>query len=161
MRRAGNVASSGVDGAFSILETARGTIDRADGSGKAVDQAGAYKKFEAMVLQTFIQNMLPKEGSAVYGEGMAGDMWKSMMAEKLAGAVAERGGIGIAERLLSGQYVEGEKVKSLGPVSSSEVSPATEREISLSAALVEQLQLRFARTLGADAADQTNTQAKS
>ncbi len=32
-----------------------------------------------MVLQTFIQNMLPKNTEGVYGEGLSGDMWKSMM----------------------------------------------------------------------------------
>jgi len=57
-----------------------------------------------MVLQTFIQNMLPKDGAAVYGKGMAGEMWKSMLAEKVAGVVAERGGIGIADRMLGEHY---------------------------------------------------------
>lgn len=63
-----------------------------------------FKRFEAMVLQTFIQNMLPKDGAAVYGKGMAGEMWKSMLAEKVAAVVAERGGIGIADRMLGGRY---------------------------------------------------------
>jgi flagellar protein FlgJ len=79
------------------------------GEEKAADTAPAskspesFRKFEAMVLQTFIQNMLPKDGAAVYGKGMAGDMWKSLMAEKMAQVMAERGGIGIADRML-GQY---------------------------------------------------------
>jgi len=79
------------------------------GEEKAADAAPAskspesFRKFEAMVLQTFIQNMLPKDGAAVYGKGMAGDMWKSLMAEKMAEVMAERGGIGIADRML-GQY---------------------------------------------------------
>lgn len=64
----------------------------------------SFKRFEAMVLQSFIQNMLPKEGAAVYGKGMAGEMWKSMMAENLAKVMAERGGIGIAERMLGEHY---------------------------------------------------------
>ncbi|MER2636176.1 MAG: flagellar biosynthesis protein FlgJ, partial [Rhizobiaceae bacterium] len=81
---------------------------------------------------------------------------------KLADAVAERGGIGIAERLLAGRYVEGETVKAVGPVSRSDIEPATERELSLSAALVEQLQLRFARALSTDPASETaNIQAKA
>jgi hypothetical protein len=160
LRRAGGVVSRVAEGAFPALEAARGAIGRAEGAGK-VDQSGAYRKFEAMVLRTFIQNMLPKEGAAVYGEGMAGDMWKSMMAEKLADAVAERGGIGIAERLLAGRYVEGETVKAVGPVSRGDIEPATEREVALSAALVEQLQLRFARALGAPADETANIQAKA
>ena len=71
-----------------------------------------------MVLQTFIQNMLPKDGAAVYGKGVAGDMWKSLMAEKLADVMAERGGIGIADRMLGDHYVEGKKALSVGAVSS-------------------------------------------
>jgi flagellar protein FlgJ len=64
----------------------------------------SFKRFEAMVLQTFIQNMLPKDGAAVYGKGMAGDMWKAMLAERVATVVAERGGIGIADRMLGQHY---------------------------------------------------------
>ena len=61
------------------------------------------------MLQTFIQNMLPKDGAAVYGKGVAGDMWKSLMAEKIADVMAERGGIGISDRILGDHYVGGKK----------------------------------------------------
>jgi Rod binding domain-containing protein len=64
----------------------------------------AFRKFEAMVLQSFLQSMLPSENEAVYGEGLAGDMWRSMMAEQIAGVMAERGGIGIADRILATHY---------------------------------------------------------
>lgn len=57
------------------------------------------KEFEAFVLQSFIQEMLPKNAEGVYGPGIAGDIWRSMMAEKLAFEVAERGGIGIADQV--------------------------------------------------------------
>lgn len=85
----------------------------------------SYKRFEAMVLQTFVQNMLPREGSAVYGKGIAGDMWKSMMAEQIAGVMAERGGIGIADRMLGGQYDARTKTPE-GPAPSTQ-TPAPER----------------------------------
>jgi len=58
------------------------------------------KKFEAAILTTFVQSMMPKETESVYGEGLAGDMWKSQMAEKIADQLAQRGGVGIANRLL-------------------------------------------------------------
>jgi flagellar protein FlgJ len=80
------------------------------GSAEAPSEAGraaapeSFRRFEAMVLQTFIQNMLPKDGAAVYGKGMAGDMWKAMLAERVATVVAERGGIGIADRMLGQHY---------------------------------------------------------
>jgi peptidoglycan hydrolase FlgJ len=61
-----------------------------------------YRKFEAMVLQNFIKYMLPKDGSDVYGKGMAGDVWKGMMAEQLANSIAKNGGIGIADKLMRG-----------------------------------------------------------
>ncbi|RVD65003.1 flagellar biosynthesis protein FlgJ, partial [Mesorhizobium sp. M7A.F.Ca.ET.027.03.2.1] len=48
--------------AGSILS--RATADKA---AAATDPANKFKKFEAMVLQTFIQNMLPKDTEGVYG----------------------------------------------------------------------------------------------
>jgi Rod binding domain-containing protein len=86
--------------AFSVGE--KGAEAPAEAGKAAVPES--FRRFEAMVLQTFIQNMLPKDGAAVYGKGMAGEMWKSMLAEKVAGVVAERGGIGIADRMLGGRY---------------------------------------------------------
>jgi peptidoglycan hydrolase FlgJ len=58
-----------------------------------------FAQFEALVLQTFIQSMLPKDAESVYGKGLSGDMWQSMLAEKIAEQVTQRGGIGIAARL--------------------------------------------------------------
>lgn len=63
------------------------------------DIPATYKKFEAMVLQSFVKSMLPEESEEVYGKGTAGDVWKSMMAEQIGSVLAEGGGIGIAERL--------------------------------------------------------------
>lgn len=60
-------------------------------------KADAAQKFEAFVLQTFIQEMMPETPEGVYGSGIAGDFWKSMMAEKIADQVAQRGSIGIAD----------------------------------------------------------------
>jgi Rod binding domain-containing protein len=64
------------------------------------------KEFEAFVLQTFIQEMLPKNAEGVYGSGIAGDIWKSMLSEKLAFEVAERGGIGIADQVRSSRGLD-------------------------------------------------------
>lgn len=72
----------------------------ADGAAKAPD-AGmtALNRFEALVLQNFIEAMLPDDASSVYGEGLPGEMWKSMMSEKIAEEFASQGGLGIAERI--------------------------------------------------------------
>ncbi|OXT02498.1 hypothetical protein B7H23_06265 [Notoacmeibacter marinus] len=71
----------------------------------------AMQRFEAMMLQQMIQQMMPKEAGAVYGEGFAGDMWRSMQAEKIGEAFAERGGIGIAEAVSSRFALNGGDVR--------------------------------------------------
>ncbi len=99
-----------------------------------------FAKFEAMVLQTFIQSMLPKEADAVYGEGVAGEMWQSVLAEQLGNALAQRGGIGIADRILRDRYVAGEQTLPVQGVSADPGKPRLDAEQRLSAALVQELQ---------------------
>jgi len=60
-----------------------------------------YRKFEAFVLQTFVETMLPKESEEVFGKGTAGGVWKSMLAEQLGAQLAKGKGIGIAKQLAS------------------------------------------------------------
>jgi len=72
-------------------------IDPAAAGGGAVPPA--YRKFEAFVLQTFIEAMLPRGSAVNFGKGVAGDVWRSMLAEQLGSAVAKSGGVGIARFL--------------------------------------------------------------
>lgn len=58
----------------------------------------AFGQFEAFVLQTFVQSMLPRADS-VYGRGTAGDVWRSMLAERMGEELARSGQVGIAARL--------------------------------------------------------------
>lgn len=109
-----------------------------------------FRRFEAMVLQTFIQNMLPKEGAAVYGKGMAGDMWKSMLAEKVAGVVAERGGIGIADRMLGGRYADEAKPvaeAAAGQPAESQNAPETGDQLHISPAVLDSMQRSLSELL--------------
>jgi peptidoglycan hydrolase FlgJ len=72
----------------------------ADASFAASQKASkAEVDFEAMLLNGFVSEMLPKEASATYGQGMAGDMWKSMLADQIARQIAKSGSLGIARRL--------------------------------------------------------------
>jgi len=59
----------------------------------------ALSQFEAFVLQTFVQAMLPKHADGVFGRGLPGEVWKSMMAEVLAKELAESGRAGIAKQI--------------------------------------------------------------
>ncbi|MBN9242905.1 MAG: rod-binding protein [Mesorhizobium sp.] len=118
----------------------------------AADPAKNYQRFEAMVLQTFIQSMMPKDTESVYGKGLAGDMWKSQLAERLADVMAERGGIGIAKKMLADHYLEGKRVVPVGAVSGGADQAALDKQAQLSTSLVHELQLRMVRSLSDDPA---------
>ncbi|WP_342739060.1 rod-binding protein [Bradyrhizobium sp. B117] len=66
---------------------------------KAPASGEVYRKFEAFILQTFVETMLPKESEQVFGKGTAGGVWKSMLAEQLGNQLAKGKGIGIAKQL--------------------------------------------------------------
>lgn len=61
-----------------------------------------YGQFEAFVLQSFVQSMLPKNATTVFGKGSAGEFWRSMLAEKMGDELARSGQVGIARRLAAG-----------------------------------------------------------
>lgn len=132
------------DASFTVSGTVAGMTTGPAATDKT---ANSMKKFEAMVLQTFIQNMLPKNAEDVYGKGMAGDMWKSLMAQQMADALADRGGIGIADKLLKDRYVDGDKTLPLGPVSTSSERVELDQQADLSTAMVQELQRRMARAM--------------
>ncbi len=95
------LASNGVGFAQAVSQTDKAAFP--DVSNVRVthhkDIPETYRKFEASVASTFIQNMLPSESEDVYGKGAAGDFWKGMMAEQIGNAVSKQGGFGIAEQL--------------------------------------------------------------
>ena len=66
----------------------------------------AHQEFEAYILQTFVESMLPKDAENTYGKGNAGSIWKSMLAEQIGGQLSKAGGIGIAEKLLNARRHE-------------------------------------------------------
>ena len=59
----------------------------------------AYGQFEAFVLQSFLQSMLPQNATNVFGKGSAGEFWRSMLAERMGEELARSGQVGIARRL--------------------------------------------------------------
>jgi hypothetical protein len=76
----------------------------ADGSGhapiiKSTNGKGAYRKFEAFILQMFVESMLPKDATDVFGKGTAGTVWRSMLAEQIGNEMAKGNGLGIAKQL--------------------------------------------------------------
>lgn len=95
-----NLLDKSAAGAQTAFDLASGRPVGADvRAGDADSVPQSYRDFEAMVLQTFIQSMLPTDASNTFGEGTAGDMWKGMMAEQLGRVLADGGGVGIARQL--------------------------------------------------------------
>ncbi len=66
------------------------------GTGPASDP---YKKFEGLVLQQFVEAMMPDKAETVFGKGNTGHIWKSMLAEQIGQQIAKAGGIGIAKMM--------------------------------------------------------------
>jgi peptidoglycan hydrolase FlgJ len=63
--------------------------------------AKAKVEFEAMLLNSFVGEMLPKESSAFFGEGTSGDVWRSMLSEQISKQIAKSGALGLSRRLFA------------------------------------------------------------
>ena len=73
----------------------------------------ARVQFEATLLNSFVSEMMPNEDSSVYGGGYAGDMWRSLLSEKVADQIAKSGALHLASRLFdNGHSPALEKLKS-------------------------------------------------
>jgi Rod binding domain-containing protein len=84
------------------LADARTRLADADAAADA-KAAKARTDFEAVMLNSFVSEMLPKDSSTVFGQGLAGDMWKSMLADQISRQVAKSGSLGLARRLFGGE----------------------------------------------------------
>jgi flagellar protein FlgJ len=80
----------------------------------------AKTQFEAMMLNSFVSELLPKDKGEVFGQGMAGDMWRSMLAEQVSTQIAKSGKLGLARRMFATHEVGlhsgrvGEAAKTVG-----------------------------------------------
>ncbi len=63
--------------------------------------SGVRIEFETMLINSFVGQMLPKDAGSVFGEGTAGDMWRSMLSEQIARQIAKSGELGLSRRLFA------------------------------------------------------------
>ena len=61
--------------------------------------AKTMQQFEAQVIQTFIEQMMPEATANNFGSGTAGGVWRSMLSEQIANQIAKAGGLGIREKV--------------------------------------------------------------
>ncbi|UCI09189.1 rod-binding protein [Mesorhizobium sp. B1-1-8] len=148
-RTGGTTGSFSADQAASIdagSVLSRAAADKAE----ATNPARKFQRFEAMVLQTFIQNMMPKDTEGVYGKGLAGDMWKSQLSEQVADIMAKHGGIGIARSMLADHYLDGKRTVPVGPVGGGPLKTEIDQQTRLSTSMVEELERKAARSMTGD-----------
>jgi peptidoglycan hydrolase FlgJ len=115
-QRLGALAGSNPPGADFSADLARVSnpaasdplADAADARSRLSDTPGglgslgqAKTQFEAMMLSSFVGELLPKDASNVFGQGTAGDMWRSMLAEQVSLQIAKSGKLGLARRLFA------------------------------------------------------------
>lgn len=70
------------------------------GSDKA---SKAATQFESVLINSFVSEMLPKEAPSAYGQGTAGEMWRSLLSEKVSDEIAKSGVLGLSRRLFAGK----------------------------------------------------------
>ena len=64
-------------------------------------EAKAKVEFEAMTLNSFVGEMLPKDTTALFGQGTAGEIWRSMLSEQISRQIAKSGELGLSRRLFA------------------------------------------------------------
>jgi peptidoglycan hydrolase FlgJ len=72
-------------------------------AGATSKEKNVYVQFEALLLKNMVEAMMPKNSEAVFGHGIAGDLWKSMLAEKIAAEIARTGAVGIAKQVAASE----------------------------------------------------------
>ena len=147
--------------ATSLAENGQGFGASVDALNSAATQAGlananthaagtkvpqAYRKFESMVLQNFVKNMLPSS-ETLYGKGSAGEIWKGMMAEQLGDTISKNGGVGIAEKMYKEQL---DKMRNSGDIH----TPTDENDKKMALSAITDFQRK---TLAAADADNDGT----
>ena len=92
-------------------------------------EAKARTQLESVFLSQFIGEMLPKDTPSAFGQGYAGDMWRQMLAERVADQMAASGRLGIASRLFAGKPLSSdanllspEKMRGLGAAEATQSS---------------------------------------
>ena len=90
-------------GAGGQRDTVQAMSSEAVSSGR---KSQTYQKFEAVLLQQFVESMLPKDDE-LFGDKTSAGVYRSMMAEQFATQLAKSGGIGIAKAVAAAHPAPG------------------------------------------------------
>ncbi|KAA2234719.1 rod-binding protein [Salinarimonas soli] len=73
-----------------------------------------FRQFEAVVLRSFVESMMPTKSEVAFGKGTAGQVWKGLLADEIGAAMARAGGIGIAKQVAAVHGPKGPKAGTPG-----------------------------------------------
>ena len=85
---------------------------------------GAQTAFESMFLGNVLGELLPTDAGGYFGEGTAGQMWKSLLADQVARQIAKSGALDIAGRLFARGGREGDEASAPPAAVENEITPA-------------------------------------
>ncbi len=57
------------------------------------------QQFEALYLRQMLEECMPKDSASLFGEGTAGSVWRSMLADNMATTLSKSGTMGIAQMI--------------------------------------------------------------
>ncbi|MBU3890003.1 flagellar biosynthesis protein FlgJ [Methylosinus sporium] len=86
-------------------------IDAAATASRDIRSADATQKFEAFIIQSSLEAILPKSEGGFFGRGTAGDVWRSMIAEQIGDQIAKAGGLGLRKLLDHDLALRAERTK--------------------------------------------------
>lgn len=136
----GGATSNGAGGLYS------GSIGRLQHSAEA--EAARVKRvrteFEASILGTFVGQILPKDNAAMFGTGMAGDMWRSLLSEQVAKQMAKAGSLHIVDTLFKTHPFPGSKRNPLGDIAPAAAQMSANALSAPSGAVVRDGSIAFA-----------------
>lgn len=90
-RQTARVASS--SGQAAVSQTSAG-----DARQTKIKEVG--QQFEALYLRQMLEEWMPKDSEALFGDGTAGPIWRSMLADHMATTLSKSGTIGIAQMIM-------------------------------------------------------------
>jgi peptidoglycan hydrolase FlgJ len=103
----------------------------------AADKKAAHTKMEleATLLNNLVGEMLPKDAPGVYGQGTAGDVWRSMLSDQIAHQIAKSGELGIAKKLFAthalGRQSHASHASIIGPSGGSDTTQTSDNILSM------------------------------
>lgn len=128
--------------AFAALEAPPIAADRP--APRAAEAVGKDPRvaFEAMVLRSFTNLMMPTGADSAFGGGLAGDYWKSMLADQIADQIANSGGIGIARSMLKDFTRSGDSVEPIAGAHDAAAATGAGKTADLAAAMIADVERR-------------------